>query len=108
VKSVAAARKAAVTINEPKLSPATPFDECCVNLVAQAIAALDYPQLRMISGTGHDAINIAKHCPTTMIFIPCASGISHNEADNIEQLHAEQGANALLNAVLARANSGSS
>lgn len=105
LRTVAAYRNAAITISEHWLSPATPFDESCVNLVAQAVAALDYPHKKMISGAGHDAIHIAKHCPTTMIFIPCAGGISHNEAESIEPLHAEQGANVLLNAVLSRANS---
>ena len=35
----------------------------------------------MISGAGHDAAYIARVAPTTMIFVPCAGGISHNEAE---------------------------
>jgi beta-ureidopropionase / N-carbamoyl-L-amino-acid hydrolase len=34
----------------------------------------------MTSGTGHDAAYIARVAPATMIFVPCAGGISHNEA----------------------------
>ena len=34
----------------------------------------------MISGAGHDAAYIARVAPTTMIFVPCPGGISHNEA----------------------------
>ena len=38
----------------------------------------------MISGAGHDAAYIARVAPTTMIFVPCAGGISHNEAEFYE------------------------
>jgi len=41
--------------------------------------------------------------PTSMIFIPCESGISHNEAEAITQDQAKQGANVLLLAMLERA-----
>ena len=53
-----------------------------------------------MSGAGHDAINIAKHCPTTMIFIPCIDGLSHNEAEDVYACDAAQGADVLLNAIL--------
>lgn len=33
---------------------------------------------RMNSGAGHDAMHMATLTPTTMIFIPCKDGISHN------------------------------
>ena len=35
----------------------------------------------MISGAGHDAAYVARVAPTTMIFVPCRGGISHNEAE---------------------------
>lgn len=35
-----------------------------------------------------------------MIFIPCEEGLSHNEAENITPLQAEQGATVLLNSIL--------
>ena len=40
---------------------------------------IDY--LHMNSGAGHDAMHMAKLTPTTMIFIPCKEGISHNPAE---------------------------
>ena len=40
---------------------------------------IDY--LHMNSGAGHDAMHMAKLAPTTMIFIPCKEGISHNQAE---------------------------
>jgi N-carbamoyl-L-amino-acid hydrolase len=54
----------------------------------------------MISGAGHDAAYIARVAPTTMIFVPCAGGISHNEAEWASPEQCAAGAQVLLNAVL--------
>ena len=35
----------------------------------------------MNRGAGHDAMHMAKIAPTTMVFIPCKGGISHNPAE---------------------------
>ena len=37
----------------------------------------------MPSGAGHDAMNVAKLCPTAMIFIPCVGGVSHNLQEDV-------------------------
>ncbi len=54
----------------------------------------------IISGAGHDAAYIARVAPTTMIFVPCAGGISHNEAESTSFDQCAAGAQVLLNAVL--------
>ena len=54
----------------------------------------------MISGAGHDAAYVARVAPTTMIFVPCAGGISHNEAESTSFSECAAGAQVLLNAVL--------
>ncbi|MHC5224749.1 Zn-dependent hydrolase [Ignatzschineria sp. LJL83] len=84
------------------LSPAIPFDDVCIDLVRGSVADLNLSSIEMISGAGHDAIHLAKHCPTTMIFIACKDGISHNEAESITERDAVNGANVLLHAVLKR------
>lgn len=81
-------------------SPATYFSEKCIQTVQTAVRELGFSHQKIVSGAGHDAINLAKHCPTTMIFIPCEGGLSHNEAESITQMQAEQGADVLLNAIL--------
>ena len=100
---VAARRGLTVQIDQHWVSPATPFDAACVKAVADAVAALDYPHQRIVSGAGHDAIHIAKHCPTAMIFIPCVNGLSHNEAEDALPEDVTRGADVLLHAMLARA-----
>ena len=54
----------------------------------------------IISGAGHDAAYIARVAPTTMVFVPCVGGISHNEAETTSFEECAAGAQVLLNAVL--------
>ncbi|HEX5325942.1 MAG TPA: Zn-dependent hydrolase [Acetobacteraceae bacterium] len=84
--------------------PAQPFDAGCVELVRQGAARLGYPAREIVSGAGHDAVYVARHVPTAMIFTPCKDGLSHNEAESMLPQEAEAGAQVLFEAVLARAN----
>lgn len=84
--------------------PAQPFDPACVDLVRQGAAKLGYTAREIVSGAGHDAVYVARHVPTAMIFTPCKDGLSHNEAESIQPEEAEAGCQVLFEAVLARAN----
>lgn len=99
---VASKREVEVKLTVKGLTTPTPFDEVCVNLVEQATLKCGYPYLRMISGAGHDAVNMAKHYPAAMIFNPCADGISHNEAESITPEDGKAGADVLLHTILLR------
>lgn len=81
-----------------------PFDPSCVDLVRQGAARLGYSAREIVSGAGHDAVYVARHVPTAMIFTPCKDGLSHNEAESIEPEEAAAGTQVLFEAVLARAN----
>ena len=100
---VAQRRGLKVSVESYWTSPATPFDEGCVKLVEDATRALGYGYERIVSGAGHDAIHLARHVPTAMVFIPCVDGLSHNEAEDALPEDVTSGANVLINAVLARA-----
>ena len=80
-----------------------PFDPGCIALVRDAAARLGLPAREIVSGAGHDAVYVARHMPTAMIFTPCKDGLSHNEAESIEPHEAEAGCQVLFEAVLARA-----
>ena len=84
--------------------PAQPFDAGCVDLVRAGAAKLGYSTREIVSGAGHDAVYVARHIPTAMIFTPCKDGLSHNEAESIEPEEAEAGCQVLFEAVVARAN----
>lgn len=68
--------------------------------VRKSVALLGISNEEMISGAGHDSVYLSRVAPTSMIFIPCAEGISHNEAESAEQIDVEAGANVLLHAIL--------
>jgi beta-ureidopropionase / N-carbamoyl-L-amino-acid hydrolase len=103
VAAIARKRVLTVEIARHWVSPATPFDDGCVAAVARAVDALDYPHQRIVSGAGHDAIHMARYCPTAMIFIPCVGGLSHNEAEDALPEDVKRGADVLLHAMLERA-----
>jgi N-carbamoyl-L-amino-acid hydrolase len=84
--------------------PAQPFDPACVDLVRQGAARLGYSTREIVSGAGHDAVYVARHVPTAMIFTPCKDGLSHNEAESILPEEAAAGCQVLFEAVVARAN----
>ena len=56
---------------------------------------------RLMSGAFHDAIQLAGHCPTAMVFVPCRGGLSHHPNENVELNDAVSGTR-LLAASLAR------
>ena len=93
-----------LTLNELFQIPAQPFDPACVGLVRDAAERLGYSAREIVSGAAHDAVYVAPHVPTAMIFTPCKDGLSHNEAESIEPEEAEAGCQMLLDVVLARAN----
>lgn len=103
IQRITEQRELTYEIKELWRSPAIEFDPECVNLVRFATQHFNYNAEEIISGAGHDAIHLAKHCPTTMIFIPCEKGISHNESENISPEDAEKGANVLLHVIYLRA-----
>ncbi|MDT4830632.1 N-carbamoyl-L-amino-acid hydrolase [compost metagenome] len=92
-------------IREEWHSPAVVFEAGCVAAVQGAVDELGYSHLRMCSGAGHDSVYLARVAPTSMIFVPCEGGISHNEAENAAPADLEAGANVLLHAMLRMAHS---
>ena len=84
-------------------APGVVFDPLCVEVVRGATARLGYAAMDMVSGAGHDSCNVADIVPTGMIFVPCAGGLSHNEAEDALPSDIESGANVLLHAMLSLA-----
>jgi beta-ureidopropionase / N-carbamoyl-L-amino-acid hydrolase len=81
-------------------SPAVKFAPALIECVRVGAQKAGFSSRDMISGAGHDAAYIARAAPTTMIFVPCAGGISHNEAESTSFDECAAGAQVLLNAVL--------
>lgn len=81
-------------------APGVEFDPACIAAVRRAAAALGCEAMDIVSGAGHDSCNVAAVVPTSMIFVPCAGGLSHNEAESATPADLETGANVLMHAML--------
>ena len=100
---VAADAQCAASVERVASYPACRFDPACVDAVRRAAARLQLRHMDIVSGAGHDAIYVARVCPTAMIFVPCEGGISHNEIENAKPEDLAAGCNVLLQVMLERA-----
>jgi N-carbamoyl-L-amino-acid hydrolase len=82
----------------------TDFDPAVIDLVRAKAEALKLSSMDMPSGAGHDAMHIARLCPTGMIFVPCERGVSHNEAENATPSDLAAGARVLVEVLEELAN----
>lgn len=81
------------------ISP-TNFSSLLISTIDKSIQEIGLTGRHIVSGAGHDALQLAKQIPTGMIFVPCEDGISHNINENILKEYAENGANSLLKTIL--------
>ena len=79
------------------------FDESCVNAVSDGCKTHGYSSREIVSGAGHDACYLAGVAPTSMVFIPCIDGISHNEIEDVKPEWITAGANVVLSAIIKKA-----
>lgn len=94
-----------VTITQDTDSPATHFHPDCIAAVREAATSALGPDAEslmeeMVSGAGHDTVYTSKRCPSSMIFVPCRGGISHNPAEYCSPEDCTLGAQVLLQSVL--------
>jgi hydantoinase/carbamoylase family amidase len=64
------------------------------------------PVLRMVSGAGHDAMQVARLCPSGMLLVPSREGISHSRHEWTPLGDLVLGTQILLDAVVALAEHG--
>lgn len=104
----AAAQAAGCTLAHRPLARFAPvgFDEGLVGRIEAAARARQLSVKRMPSGAGHDAQMFAPNCPTAMIFIPSAKGLSHNINEHSEEDDIVAGAQVLLDVVCELAGAG--
>lgn len=89
-----------ISIKNIWTQPAVQFDPQCIVAVRKAASMSAASTRDMVSGAGHDAAYVSRVAPTSMIFVPCRDGISHNEAEYSSKEQCAAGAQVLLQAVL--------
>jgi N-carbamoyl-L-amino-acid hydrolase len=105
-EDIASRRGCPMSIEETWKVQHSPFDETLVRRILDAADQLGYPNMRMVSGAGHDASYMNQICPTAMIFVPSIGGRSHVEAENTSWEDCAAGADILLHAILHSAQEG--
>ncbi len=77
------ASKAGIELSWESLTAGTPvtLDKHLAQELEEICQQQGVSYQRMQSGAGHDSMHMAGIVPTTMLFIPCRQGISHNPAE---------------------------
>jgi N-carbamoyl-L-amino-acid hydrolase len=81
----------------------TTFAQPVIDVLEQACDATGLGWQSIRSGAFHDAMYLAEHCPTAMLFVPSRDGISHNPLEFTEPLQLEAGTRALAWSLVALA-----
>ena len=98
------ARGCDVSVRRPMNTPPVVFDTGMVDIVRRQAEMLGIPAMDMPSGAGHDAGYMSRVAPTGMIFVPCAKGLSHNEAESATAADIAAGASTLAACLVEMAN----
>ena len=100
---IAAEDGVGVELQEVVYFPPCAFQPELVAGIERDARELGLPVMRLASGAGHDAVYVARTCPTAMIFVPCEGGISHNEIESATPQDLGAGCAVLLRSVIAAA-----
>jgi len=103
VETVARDHDLEIKSEEIWCKPPVRFDPGCIEEVSKAAEMLGYDHQKIVSGAGHDACQVCQKVPTSMIFVPCAGGLSHNEEESATPEDLEAGCNVLLHAMMGMA-----
>lgn len=76
------------------------LDDRLVRSLSEQCDELGVSYLTMMSGAGHDAMNMAVLCPTGLIFVPSRGGLSHHKDEFSSMDQVAKGAAILEQAVL--------
>ena len=88
-----------VTIEEIRWRAPVLFPESMKLMIQNAADRQGKASRTLLSGASHDAVHLHRCCPSGMIFIPCAGGISHNEAESADASDIHAGTQVLAEVV---------
>ncbi|CAN5582076.1 allantoate amidohydrolase [soil metagenome] len=94
--TIAEARGVEIAIQRTHALPASPCDPKLMDLLDRSVQDQGLAVRRLVSGAGHDAMVMAALCPTAMLFIRCAGGVSHNPAEAVDPVDVEAALQAMI------------
>jgi len=81
--TVAGRRGLDLTCRRQLDQPAAKMDAAMCKGLERAVKATGYPVHRMVSGAGHDAMIMASHMPSSMLFLRSPGGVSHSPEESV-------------------------
>jgi beta-ureidopropionase / N-carbamoyl-L-amino-acid hydrolase len=103
-RDVATERGLEVDVEFEPTIPPVHLDGRIQQIIGAAAAARGLVASALPSGAGHDSQNLATLAPTGMIFVPSVDGRSHCPEERTDWQDVENGANVLLDTVIALAD----
>lgn len=97
VNKIAKSEGASVTVKSLWNEKTTQFHPEIISIINDITQSLNYSQMEIYSGTGHDSIHLREITFTVMIFISSVDGISHVEHELSLDDETKRGANVILN-----------
>ncbi len=97
----AAARHYKVTVDIVQAMETAPsaMDPKLAGLIERAAQELGISHVTLPSGAGHDAMIMARHLPSAMLFVPSIGGRSHHVSEDTSEADIVMGAEVMLRAV---------
>jgi allantoate deiminase len=96
---IAAEQDLELELNEVYRLEPLPLDPQLIDVLEEAAQAEGATSMRMPSGAGHDAMEVGRHVPAAMLFVPSRKGISHSPEEYTQPEHCELGARVLARAL---------
>lgn len=88
------------TVRELSNARSLQFPQSMRTLISEVAQTQSISCMDILSSAGHDARYMHTVCTSGMIFIPCAGGISHNEAESANESDMANGAKVLVETLL--------
>ena len=82
-RRIAHARGLEVRVRQTSQQASVPMDPTLTASLARAVEAAGHTPHPMPSGAGHDAMILAPHLPTAMLFLRTPGGLSHHPAEHV-------------------------
>ena len=89
-----------VAVRELSNANSLEFPKAMRALIAESAKTQSISYMEILSSAGHDARYMHTVCDSGMIFIPCAGGISHNEAESATENDMACGSRVLVETLL--------
>jgi allantoate deiminase len=83
--AIASARGPDVRWHTQLDQPSVAMSAALVSALTQAVERTGTTMLLMPSGAGHDAMVVAEHMPTAMLFLRSPGGISHHPDETVRE-----------------------